>query len=63
MALLCSRVLAPPSLAIWALIFAVTLYPCTCAWRPISADDQGSQPTLLVLLGVIVLIVPSVTRC
>ena len=60
MALLCYRVLAPfLSLAIWALIIAVTVYPLH---RRIAAY-LGGRPefaaTLLVLLGIAVLIVPS----
>ena len=59
MALLCYRVLAPfLPLAIWALIFAVTLYPLHLRMAAYLGGRSGLAATLLVLLGVIVLIVP-----
>ena len=59
MALLCYRVLAPfLPLAIWALIFAVTLYPLHLRIAVHLGGRSGLAATLLVLLGIVVLIVP-----
>jgi predicted PurR-regulated permease PerM len=59
MALLCYRVLAPfLPLAIWALIFAVTLYPLHLRIAAHFGGRSGLAATLLVLLGIVVLIVP-----
>jgi predicted PurR-regulated permease PerM len=61
MALLCYRVLAPfLPLAIWALIFAVTLYPLHLRIAAHLGGRSGLAATLLVLLGIAVLIVPIV---
>ena len=58
-ALLCYRILAPfLSLAIWALIFAVTLYPLHLRITAYLGGRRGLAATLLVLLGVAVLVVP-----
>ncbi len=59
MALLCYRILAPfLSLAIWALIFAVTLYPLHVRIAAHLRGRSGLAATLLVLLGIAVLVVP-----
>jgi predicted PurR-regulated permease PerM len=59
MALLCYRVLAPfLSLAIWALIIAVTVYPLHRRITAYLGGRPGLAATLLVLLGIAVLIVP-----
>jgi predicted PurR-regulated permease PerM len=58
-AVLCYRVLAPfLPLAIWALIFAVTLYPLHVRITGYLGGRSGLAATLLVLLGIAVLIVP-----
>ena len=59
MALLCYRVLAPfLPLAIWALIFAVTLYPLHLRIAAYLGGRPGLAATLLVLLGIAVFVVP-----
>jgi predicted PurR-regulated permease PerM len=59
MALLCYRVLAPfLPLAIWAVIFAVTLYPLHLRIAAYLGGRHGLTATLLVLLGIAVLVVP-----
>jgi predicted PurR-regulated permease PerM len=59
MALLCYRVLAPfLPLAIWALIFAVTLYPVHVRIAAHLGGRSGLAATLLVLLGIAVFVVP-----
>ena len=59
MALLCYRVLAPfLSIAIWALIFAVTLYPLHLRIAAQLGGRPGLAATLLVLLGIALLVVP-----
>jgi predicted PurR-regulated permease PerM len=59
MALLCYRVLAPfLPLAIWALIFAVTLYPLHVRIAALLGGRSGLAATLLVLLGIAVFVVP-----
>ena len=59
MALLCYRVLAPfLSIAIWALIFAVTLYPLHLRIAAQLGGRPGLSATLLVLLGIALLVVP-----
>jgi len=59
MALLCYRVLAPfLPLAIWAVIFAVTLYPLHLRITAHLGGRHGLAATLLVLLGIAVLVVP-----
>jgi predicted PurR-regulated permease PerM len=59
MALLCYRVLAPfLPLAIWAVIFAVTLYPLHLRIAAHLGGRHGLAATLLVLLGIAVLVVP-----
>jgi predicted PurR-regulated permease PerM len=57
--LLCYRVLAPfLPLAIWALIFAVTLYPLHLRIAAHLRGHRGLAATLLVLLAIAVLVVP-----
>jgi predicted PurR-regulated permease PerM len=59
MALLCYRVLAPfLSLAIWALIIAVTVYPLHRRMAAYLGGRPGLAATLLVLLGIAALVVP-----
>src|SRR5271165_5288454 len=59
MALLCYRVLAPfLSLAVWALIFAVTLYPLHLRISAYLGGRPGLAATLLALLGIALLVVP-----
>jgi predicted PurR-regulated permease PerM len=59
MALLCYRVLAPfLPLAIWAVIFAVTVYPLHLRIAARLGGRPGLTATLLVLLGIAVLVVP-----
>ena len=61
MALLCYRVLAPfLPLAIWAVIFAVTLYPLHLRIAAHLGGRSGLTATLLVLLAIAVLVVPIV---
>ena len=59
-ALLCYRVFAPfLTLTIWALILAVTLYPLHRAIAGRLKGKQGLSATLLVLLGIALLVVPT----
>src|SRR3984885_6702485 len=59
MALLCYRVLSPfLPLAIWALIFAVTLYPLHLRIAAYLGGHPGLAATLLALLGITLLVVP-----
>ena len=59
LALLCYRVLAPfLPLAIWALIFAVTLYPLHLRVTAHLGGRPGIAATLLTLLGIAVFVVP-----
>ena len=59
MALLCYRVLAPfLPLAIWAVIFAVTLYPLHMHIAAHLGGWPGLAATLLVLFGIAVFVVP-----
>ena len=59
-AILCFQVLAPfLSLMIWALILAVTLYPLHQSVAAKAGGRQGLAATLLVLLGVVVVVVPT----
>jgi predicted PurR-regulated permease PerM len=59
MALLCYRVLAPfLPLAIWSLIFAVTLSPLHLRIAAHLGGRSGLAATLLVLLGIAMLVVP-----
>ena len=57
MGVLCYRVLAPfLPLAIWAVIFAVTLYPLHLRIAAHLGGRSGLAATLLVLLGIVVLV-------
>ena len=59
-AILCFQVLAPfMSLMAWALILAVTLYPLHQSVAAKIGGRQGLAATLIVLLGAIVLVVPT----
>ena len=59
MAMLCYRVLAPfLPLAIWALIFAVTLYPLHLRVAAYLGGRNGLAATLIVLLGIAAFVVP-----
>ena len=59
MGVFCYRVLAPfLPLAIWAVIFAVTLYPLQLRIASHLGGRSGLAATLLVLLGIAVLVVP-----
>ncbi|MGO9390904.1 AI-2E family transporter [Rhodoblastus sp.] len=59
MASLCYRVLAPfLPLAIWALIFAVILYPLHALVAARLGGRRGLAATLLVLLGIVAFVVP-----
>jgi predicted PurR-regulated permease PerM len=61
LAVLCFQVFSPfLSLMTWALILAVTLYPLHQSVAAKIGGRQGLAATLLVLLGVVVVIVPTV---
>ena len=58
--MLCYRVFAPfLTLTVWALILAVTLYPLHRAIADKLNGRQGVSATLLVLLGIALLVVPT----
>jgi predicted PurR-regulated permease PerM len=58
--MLCYRVFAPfLTLTVWALILAVTLYPVHRATADKLNGRQGVSATLLVLLGIALLVVPT----
>ena len=60
MAMLCFQVFSPfLSLMTWALILAVTLYPLHQSVAAKIGGRQGLAATLLVLLGVVVVVVPT----
>ena len=60
LAVLCFQVFSPfLSLMIWALILAVTLYPLHQSVAAKIGGRQGLAATLLVLLGVVVVVVPT----
>jgi len=60
MIMLCLQVLSPfLSLMTWALILAVTLYPLHQSVAAKIGGRQGLAATLLVLLGVVVVVVPT----
>ena len=60
MVMLCFRVFSPfLSLMAWALILAVTLYPLQQSVAAKLGGRQGLAATLLVLLGVVVVVVPT----
>ncbi len=58
--LLCYRIFAPfLTLMIWALILAVTLYPVHAAIAAKFGGRRGLAATLLVILGFVLIVVPS----
>src|SRR6187431_139321 len=60
LAMLCFQVFSPfLSLMTWALILAVTLYPLHQSVAAKIGGRQGLAATLLVLLGIVVVIVPT----
>jgi len=60
LAVLCFQVFSPfLSLMTWALILAVTLYPLHQSVAATIGGRQGLAATLLVLLGIVVVIVPT----
>src|SRR4029450_12825130 len=60
LAMLCFQVFSPfLSLMIWALILAVTLYPLHLSVAAKIGGRQGLAATLLVLLGGVVVVVPT----
>src|SRR4029453_17923034 len=60
LAILCFQVFSPfLSLMTWALILAVTLYPLQQSVAAKIGGRQGLAATLLVLLGIVVVIVPT----
>ena len=60
MVLLCFRVFSPfLNLMIWALILAVTLYPMQVWLAARLGGRQGLAATLIVLLGAVVVVVPT----
>ena len=60
MAALCFRVFSPfLNLTIWALILAVTIYPLHQSLAAKLGGRQGLAATLIVLLGTVVIIVPT----
>ena len=60
LALLCYQVLAPfLTLMVWALILAVTLYPLHQALASTIGGKQGLAATLLVVVGIVLIVVPT----
>ena len=60
MAMLCYQVFAPfLTLMVWALILAVTLYPLHQSLARQIGGKQGLAATLLVVVGVVLLVVPT----
>ena len=60
LAMLCYRVFAPfLPLMVWALILAVTLYPLHQALASTIGGKQGLAATLLVVVGVVLIVVPT----
>jgi predicted PurR-regulated permease PerM len=60
MAMLCYQVLSPfLTLMVWALILAVTLYPLHQALARTIGGKQGLAATLLVVVGVVLIVVPT----
>jgi hypothetical protein len=60
MALLCYQVLSPfLTLMVWALILAVTLYPLHQALASKIGGKQGLAATLLVVVGIVLIVVPT----
>lgn len=60
MAMLCYQVLSPfLTLMVWALILAVTLYPLHQALARKIGGKQGLAATLLVVVGIVLIVVPT----
>jgi predicted PurR-regulated permease PerM len=60
LALLCYRIFAPfLSLMVWASILAVALYPVHQAFASKLGGKQGCAATLLVILGLVLIVVPT----
>src|SRR5437773_11132488 len=60
MAMLCYQVFAPfLHLMVWALILAVTLYPLHQALASKLGGKQGLAATLLVVVGLVLIVVPT----
>src|SRR5580765_6912647 len=60
LALLCFQVFSPfLSLMTWALILAVTLYPLHQSVAATIGGRQGLAATLIVLVGIVVVVVPT----
>ena len=60
MAMLCYQVLSPfLTLMVWALILAVTLYPLHQALARTIGGKQGLAATLLVVVGIVLIVVPT----
>jgi predicted PurR-regulated permease PerM len=60
MAMLCYQVLSPfLTLMVWALILAVTLYPLHQALASKIGGKQGLAATLLVVVGIVLIVVPT----
>src|SRR5215475_13264112 len=60
MVMLCYQVLSPfLTLMVWALILAVTLYPLHQALASKLGGKQGLTATLLVVVGIVLLVVPT----
>jgi predicted PurR-regulated permease PerM len=58
---LCYRIFAPfLTLMMWALILAVTLYPVHQKMVPKLGGKQGRAATVLVLIGIVVIVVPTI---
>src|SRR5262245_59480121 len=60
MVMLCYQVLSPfLTLMVWALIFAITLYPLHQALASKIGGKQGLAATLLVVVGIVLIIAPT----
>jgi predicted PurR-regulated permease PerM len=60
LAMLCYRIFSPfLSLMTWALILAVTLYPLNRKLAGAMGGRQGAAATLLVLVGIVLIVVPT----
>src|SRR5437762_3348397 len=60
LAVLCFEVFSPfLSLMTWGLILAVTLYPTHQSFAARIGGRQGLAATLIVLLGIVVVVVPT----
>ena len=60
MVVLCYRIFSPfLTLMVWALILAVAMYPLHQALASRIGGRQGLAATLIVLLGVVLIVVPT----